>query len=129
MDERDLIGLQATGTGVTISNPINFIEDLSGNGTTPQTSTATHVYPVFRVWIDPAILAGLRKGQVIDDDRVTGLRTTVASVADGMVVFTEIGAIQSISSGFDLRTGSVVAVQAEHRTKAVTTSIYLQRTR
>ncbi len=112
--------------GMTVQmNETTTLDMRDGRG--PQATTVLKTRPIPSLWIDPNVLAKLRKGQVIDDDRVTGLRTTVSGVSNGMLVMTETGAIQVTSSGFDLRTGMLVAVQSQHRNGLTTTTAYLKR--
>lgn len=101
---------------------------LTTPGYAPNTTTAAKTYPIAGAWIDPAILSRLRPEAVLDDDPVTGLRTTVSSVANGKVVMIERGPVQTIATVYDLRTGFVVAGQLQQRQQPGTTTVYLERT-
>jgi hypothetical protein len=100
--------------------------DMSTGGA-PQVSTSVRTFPTAGLWIDPTILAGLRKGQMIDNDPVTGLRTSVLGSQNGMLIIGEQGTIQSSAAGFDLRTGLLSAVQTQTRNAPGTTTVFLQR--
>jgi hypothetical protein len=98
-----------------------------GDGRAPQSSSKDEVFAVSAVWIDPAILARLRPGQVLDSDPTTGIKTSVTAVQNGAVVITEVGAIHSQASRFDLRTGLLAATQLQQRNSPGLTTVFLQR--
>jgi hypothetical protein len=100
--------------------------DLQGGA--PQKSESTRVFSIASVWIDPTVLRRLRAAQVLDDDPVTELRTSVLNADSNVVVLIERGAVQSVATAYDLRTGLLSAVQLQQRLSPGTTTIFLQRT-
>lgn len=61
--------------------------------------------------VDPQSLARLAPGRLLDDDRTTGMRTTVASADSQTVVIAEQGSGLSIAYEYDVRTGRLVRAQ------------------
>lgn len=79
-------------------------------------------------WIDPRALAGLRTGQVIDDDPVTHIRTGVVN-ADGRGVLVAIegpGIFGRVL--YDRETGMLQAIESRQPSTGITTMLQLQGT-
>ncbi len=98
-----------------------------GDGRRPDPVESVRSFGHYQVWLDPALLASLRKGQVLDEDRLTGLRLSVLGTQSGMLIIGEQGAIMQSAAGYDLRTGYLKAVQTQQRNAPGTTTVYLER--
>ncbi len=102
------VGQQTTGT------PGNQSQRLSGAS---QLADA--------LWIPPAGLQGLRRGQILDRDPTTGIEIAVADVGREAVALRETGALHQAELVYDLRTGILVRSEFESYTPLVTTRISL----
>ena len=61
------------------------------------------------LWAGPQALAGLQRGQVLDEDPVTKMRTVVAKIDDRTVVISQRNAAGEVDSEYDRQTGMVTA--------------------
>jgi hypothetical protein len=77
-------------------------------------------------WIDPAALAKLKPGQVVDTDPVTRFTAKVAEAADGRVVIVEEGQVDRSTSVYDVTTGVLTAVTVEQRQEVGATRTQLR---
>ena len=103
--------------------------DLSQNGQNPNVTEGDTSALVSSFWIDPQVLAGLTKGQVLDDDPITHLRVAVLGAQKGIVYISQRGPIENSVAGFDLQTGQIRAVRLQQGTGVGTTTTFLQRGR
>ena len=62
------------------------------------------------LWINPAILARLQQGQVLDDDPITGMKTAVTRVTDRSVVIESISPGGALGSEYDRADGMMIGV-------------------
>lgn len=99
-----------------------------GSGIAPRADVVDRLAGIATIWIDPQVLRGLRRGQVLDEDPVTKIRITVLGVQDATMFFGEEGTLQTSSTGFDLRTGLMTAVQVQTRNGPGTITVLLRRT-
>jgi hypothetical protein len=98
-------------------------------GAPPQTSGVKGVCgPAGLFWIDPASLANLKIGQVLDEDPVTHLRSTVTGRDANGIVITSQGPGVGGQAMYDLRTGMLRALMAQYPSSGMTVMFQLQGT-
>jgi len=105
--------------------------ELDYQGMAPQHSqTSAATGPNGLYWWDPPTLAGLRTGQVLDEDPVTGERITVGSVGNGPAgpALTITSHMPGIDTGatYDLGTGVLLAYQASIPASGTTWAVQLE---
>ena len=57
------------------------------------------------IWAGPASLASLQQGQVLDQDKLTGMTTTVTQVSDNSVTISQSNTAGELDSTYDKTTG------------------------
>jgi hypothetical protein len=90
------------------------IAGLAGGPPIEQTADrAGSAVAVSPMWISPKTLAGLKAGQVIDQDPVTRFRATVAAADENAVVIVEEGQVDRTQSVYDAKTGALAVATVE----------------
>lgn len=84
-------------------------------GTPPQTGSMPSLLAAGNMFIPPAVLTGLRSGQVLDEHPVLGMRTTVESDPSGHVAIVETAPGINARSIYDRATGLLLAVFVEQQ--------------
>jgi hypothetical protein len=67
------------------------------------------------LWIPPQALAGLRQGQVLDQNQQVGTTTSVSAIGGGSMMISEVGPLHRIDCAYDLRTGVMSAMNIEQQ--------------
>lgn len=99
------------------------------HGAPPQISGVKGVCgPAGLFWIDPAALANLKMGQVLDEDPVTHIRSAVTNLDGQRVVITSQGPGIGGRAMYDLRTGMLQALIAQQPSSGMTIAFQLQGT-
>lgn len=85
-------------------------------------------------WADPAKLGAMKPGETLDEDALTGLRTTVgARGANGQggetITLTAANATCCVESVYDLTSGALLRVAVSNRSTGMTVRVALQGTR
>ena len=113
------------GTWATVAS--HTVTDLGGS---PQVSDGTSATgPTGPYWYDPASLATMTPGDLLDEDPVTGARISVESAgsgSDGSVVttVTEMNGV-TVRAGYDMRTGVLVSLEIVQAVTGGTISLQL----
>ncbi len=68
------------------------------------------------LWIPPNGIDDLEEGQVIETNDVTGTRTVVSRVANGLVTITETGKIFQVDTTYDSKTGLMSEIVVSQQT-------------
>jgi hypothetical protein len=97
-----------------------------GTGAPPTIVEDDAFLPLPTVWIDPAILASFRRGQVLDQDPISRGRTTV-DVGNGMVSIVDEVLNDRSTASYDSRSGFLSAVQIEYLLPDFITTTQLRR--
>ena len=103
--------------------------DYGNNGMPQQPAVADRAGGTSLLWVDPRALAQLRPGQVLDEDPVTNIKTTVAGGENGMIAVMEEGATEKSVMAYNQQTGMVQAMSLQTQNGLGTTVIQVQRTR
>jgi hypothetical protein len=98
-----------------------------GTGAPPTVVEDDAFLPLPTVWIDPAILASFRRGQVLDQDPISRGRTTV-DVGNGLVSIVDEVQNDRIAAAYDSQSGFLSAVQIEYLLPDFITTTQLRRT-
>jgi hypothetical protein len=103
------------------------VTDLGGS---PQASEGTSATgPTGLYWYDPASLAAMSPGDLLDEDPVTGARTSVEAVGPGAsgtvaTILTELNGL-TIRTGYDVGTGVLVSLELIQAVTGGTVSLQL----
>lgn len=98
-------------------------------GAPPQQGQFTGICgPAGAFWIDPAALAPLQMGQVLDEDPVTHIRTAVTGANPQQVQITMSGPGVGGQLLYDRRTGMLQAIRSVQPTTGITTMLQLMGT-
>lgn len=96
-------------------------------GAPPQTSAMNGVCgPAGAFWIDPAALQNLQPGQVLDEDPVTHVRTTVVANNGQQVGIQMVGPGVGGQVFYDLATGRLEGIVSQQPSTGMTTTLRLQ---
>jgi hypothetical protein len=80
-------------------------------------------------WVAPEALVGAQAGAVIDEDPITGERTVVGMVSDGVVTIESAMPGLSSSGSYDTATGRLLEVLRTETSSGITTDLRLQSVR